>query len=124
MDNVIQFPLATFIIADDDSGIRETMSEFLTMCGYRIFEAPRAEDALEVLGKHRVDLMTTDVSKPGMDGYELTRIVKSKYGIPVIIATGYRANTETEARDAGADLFFHKPIKFNEMLLSIRNLLS
>jgi CheY-like chemotaxis protein len=124
MDDINPSPQSTIIVSDDDQGIRQTLAEFLSMSGYFTYEAPSAEAALDLLEQHQVDLITTDISKPVMDGFEFTRIVKAKHGIPVIIATGCREIIkEVEAKDAGADILMFKPIKFKGVLSNIRSLL-
>jgi CheY-like chemotaxis protein len=124
MDDINPSPQSTIIVSDDDQGIRETMAELLMTVGCETYEAHSAEDALELLEQHRVDLIITDISKPDIDGFEFTRIVKARYGIPVIIATGCKELiTEGEAKDAGADIIMYKPIQFSEVLLNVKTLL-
>ena len=125
MGNIVKFPLTEIIVSDDDQGIRETLAEFLTISRYRTYEAHSAEGAFELIEQHSVDLVITDYSKPDMDGFEFTRLVKAKFGIFVIIATGCKGLIkEVEAKEAGADILMFKPVQLDELLANIRSILS
>jgi len=116
------------ILVVDDSKIVLDISEFvLASAGYRVITAESGTEALEMLGKKRVDLALVDINMPGMDGYTLTSAIRSDdqlKGIPVIIVT-----TEAEAKDkqkgfdAGADAYLVKPIVPEELLGHVRLLI-
>jgi CheY-like chemotaxis protein len=60
---------------------------------------------------------------PGMDGLELTRLIKRRYTSDVIIMTGYHCYTIEEAGRIGADDLFHKPVKLEDLLSSVARIL-
>lgn len=103
------------ILIVDDSKIVRDISEFvLTSAGYRVSSAICGNEALEILGRKKIDLVLVDINMPGMDGYTLTAAIRADNQlkeIPVIIIT-----TEAEAKDkqkgfdAGADAYIVKPI--------------
>ncbi|RLB84724.1 MAG: response regulator [Deltaproteobacteria bacterium] len=109
------------ILVVDDSKIVLDISEFvLKSVGYRVSTAVGGNEALEILGHKKVDLVLVDINMPGMDGYTLTSAIRSDdrlKDIPIIIVT-----TEAEARDkqkgfdAGADAYIVKPIVPEELL--------
>ena len=114
----------TLLCVDYDELITEAISDYLIRQGYETLTASSAEEALEVLSKHHIDLVMTDVMMPGMNGLELTQIIKKNYDSYVIIFTGYKPNCSYDKAIAlGASDFFYKPFKFEDLLGSIRRIL-
>jgi CheY-like chemotaxis protein len=116
-------PEKTIIVTDDDQGIREAMGEYLRVNGFRVFEEYDAQGTLDCLSSNTIDLVITDLSKPDMDGIDLCRKIKAEYDIPVIMTTGVKYSEE-EAEAAGVDLVIWVPIKFDELLVDIEDLLA
>ena len=72
------------LIVDDDAGVRDSMQEYIMDSGYDIYTASSAEEALELLKSDIVDVVITDIMLTGMDGLELTDLIKHNYDIDVI----------------------------------------
>ena len=114
----------TILIVDDELSIREVLKEFLISKGFVAHAASMAEEALEILNEIEVDLVITNINMPGMNGLELTRLIKDRYSSHVIILTGYRETcTHEDALRVGADALFYKPAKLKELLESINRML-
>lgn len=115
--------IKTILCVDDDETTVEMISNYLIQKGYKIFTVFSAEEALEVLSKYHIDLVMTDIVMPGMDGLELTKIIKNNYDSDVIIFTGYREGCNYEkAISIGASDFFYKPFKFEHLHDSIKRI--
>lgn len=109
------------LIVEDDLAVRDSMSEFVKMTGFDCQVASSAEDAIEILKKTEFQVVITDIMMPGMDGLELTDIIKKDYDIDVIVMTGYSGQySYEEAIGKGASDFVFKPIRFQELLLRIK----
>jgi diguanylate cyclase (GGDEF)-like protein len=112
------------LIVDDDAAIRESMREFLEMVGYSALIAASAEDALEMVKRENIQIVISDIILPGMDGLDLTDIIKQQYDIDVIVMTGYSGDySYEEAINKGASDFVFKPVRFEELLLRIKRVL-
>ena len=112
------------LIIDDDSGIRNSIHEFIGMAGYKSFETSSAEEALEILKTNTIHVVITDIRLPGMNGLELTDLIKNSYDTDVIVITGYIGDySYEEAINKGASDFVSKPIRFEELLLRLRRVL-
>lgn len=115
---------ATILIVDDEEGIRLSMQEFVTVSGFKTYTAVSAEEALVVLEECHVDVVITDIILPGMDGLELTDVIKKDYNIDVIVLTGYSGDySYEEAISKGASDLVFKPIRFEELLLRLKRVL-
>ncbi len=112
---------ADILIVDDEEGIRLSMQEFVTVSGFRTYTAASAEEALTLLEERQVDVVITDIMLPGMDGLELTDIIKKDYNIDVIVLTGYSGDySYEEAISKGASDLVFKPVRFEELLLRLK----
>ena len=115
---------ADILIVDDEEGIRLSMQEFVTVSGFRTYTAASAEEALTLLEERQVDVVITDIMLPGMDGLELTDIIKKDYNIDVIVLTGYSGDySYEEAISKGASDLVFKPVRFEELLLRLKRVL-
>jgi two-component system cell cycle response regulator len=115
---------ADILIVDDEEGIRQSMQEFVSVSGFRTITAASAEEALALLADRQVDIVITDIMLPGMDGLELTDVIKKDFNIDVIVLTGYTGDySYEEAISKGASDLVFKPVRFEELLLRIKRVL-
>ncbi|MFZ5571722.1 MAG: diguanylate cyclase [Thermodesulfobacteriota bacterium] len=112
------------LIVDDDAAIRESMQEFLEMEEFTAESVSSAEEAIEYLKTNQADIVVTDIMMLGMDGLELTNIIKKEYDADVIVMTGYSGDhSYEEAISKGASDFVFKPVRFEELLLRLKRVL-
>ncbi len=108
------------LVIDDERNTREGLSEALAD-DYQILLAEDAKHGLDLLKKHHVDMVLTDLRMPGMDGMEFTKMVSSWDDAPLIIMlTAYGSvQTAMEAMKVGAYDYLTKPVNLatlDEML--------
>jgi len=109
------------LIVEDDLAVRDSMAEFVTMTGFDCQVASSAEEAIYILKTKEFQVVITDIMMPGMDGLELTDIIKKDYDIDVIVMTGYSGQySYEEAIGKGASDFVFKPLRFQELLLRLK----
>lgn len=78
------------LIVDDNQDSRELAVKILKKVGYQMIEAADGEDALEKANTENPDLILMDISIPKIDGYEVTRRLKSQTSFkntPIIALT-------------------------------------
>ncbi len=113
------------LVVDDNDSIRKLMTTYLNRDGYHVFATSDGIEALEVLDKEPIDLMIVDVMMPNMDGYTLTKELRtSKNDFPILMITA-KESFEDKKRGflVGIDDYMVKPIDFDEMLLRVSALL-
>jgi PAS domain S-box-containing protein len=80
----------TVLLVEDNLHVREFAEHLLADLGYKVLAADSGEEALEILGRERADIVFTDVVMPGMSGIALARTVHERWpDLPVVLATGY-----------------------------------
>ena len=113
------------LIVDDDLGIGDSMRQFIEMAGYEAVAVQNAEDALQYLKGNRMQIVITDIMLPGLDGLELTDLVKKDYDTDVIVMTGYSEDySYEEAINKGASDFVFKPVRYEELLLRLKRVVN
>lgn len=113
------------LIAEDDKNTRKLMEAVLKCNGFNPIPASSGEEALKLLDRHHIDLAVLDIMMPGMDGYELTRHLRSMdYNLPILMVTA-KVLPEDKRKGfmAGTDDYMTKPVDEEEMVLRIRALL-
>ena len=107
----------TILIVDDEMGPRESLRMILKPI-YEVFMASNGQEAIKVVEKENIDLVTLDLKMPGFSGIDvLQEIKKIKRDIEVIIITGY--GTLTNAQEAiryGAGDFISKPFNVADII--------
>ena len=111
------------LIVDDDDRIRDLLKDYLMENNYIVSTANNAGQAKEKLKYLKFDIIILDVMMPGQNGYDLTKEIKKKLKIKIILLT---AKGEVENRikglELGADDYIGKPFEPKELLLRIKNL--
>jgi two-component system, cell cycle response regulator CpdR len=112
----------TVLFAEDDTPIRESVSELLSLNGFRVLKAEDGYEALRLLLQEDVDLLFTDIVMPGLDGVELARKAKSvKPNVKIVFATGYSAKA-SEAIPLGRVLY--KPLRAHQIDAELRSFMA
>jgi CheY-like chemotaxis protein len=100
------------LIVEDHQDTRQMYAEFLAI-GFQVITAANGEDALEAVREQPPDLLITDLSLPGIDGFELIARVRQDpvlRRMPIICLSGYSGELfEQRARAAGSDRVLLKP---------------
>ena len=112
------------LVVDDDDRIRNLLKDYLSENNYIVSSAENAEDAKLKISYLNFDIIVLDIMMPGQDGYELTKEIKKKSKVPIILLT---AKGEVENRikglELGANDYIGKPFEPKELLLRIKNIL-
>ena len=117
------------LVADDSVAYRKVIDLTFTDEGMEVTTATDGQEAWESLGQSVPDVILADVVMPGIDSYELCRLIKQNEQfsqIPVMLLVGlYEPFDEAEARRVGADDFVTKPFQsIRELVSRVGSLLS
>jgi len=115
-----QHTMRRILLVDDSPTTRAILRNVFTAAGYTVLLATDGMDALERLRSQTVDLVVSDVEMPRLNGFDLTRQIKSKFGLPVILVTAReKEEHRREGLEAGADAYVVKSTFEGEGLLEI-----
>jgi two-component system, OmpR family, phosphate regulon response regulator OmpR len=115
---------AHLLVVDDDERIRGLLQKFLIRNGFLVSVARDAQQARRLLAGLEFDMLVLDVMMPGEDGISLTRDLRRRLSVPILLLTakGETAN-RIEGLEAGADDYLVKPFEPKELLLRINAIL-
>jgi PAS domain S-box-containing protein len=84
-------PSLKVMVVDDEDFVRETLADMLSALGHEVVPANGGYEALEKLNSAHFDMVFTDLSMPGMDGWEVAREIRRRTGteICIVLVTGY-----------------------------------
>ena len=115
-------------VVDDSLTVRKITGRLLERQGYQVLTAKDGVEALQQLQDLKPDVMLVDIEMPRMDGFELTRNVRSNAGtrdIPIVMISSRTADKHRKfAADLGVNLFLGKPYQEEELLEHIRHFLA
>jgi DNA-binding NarL/FixJ family response regulator len=105
------------LLVDDEDPLRRALARRLRVDGHTVLEAPRAADALDLLARHIVDVMISDITMPDMDGVELLRRAHElKPDLAVLLMTGApHIDTAVKAVEYGALEYLMKPFDLTKL---------
>ena len=110
---------------DDDDRIRELVKEYLIENNFLVTTAKNAADAKKKLEIVKFDILILDIMMPGEDGLSLTKEIKKKNPMPIILLTAKGETSDRiEGLELGADDYLGKPFEPKELLLRIKNILN
>jgi YesN/AraC family two-component response regulator len=107
----------SILIVDDEAGPRESLRMILKPI-YKIYTAANGKEALALIQKENIDLVTLDLNMPGLSGIDvLKEIKKIRSDVEVIIITGYGTlKNAQEVIRYGAGDFISKPFNVADII--------
>jgi DNA-binding NtrC family response regulator len=114
----------TILIVDDDEGMRDTIAAIFKR-DYRILRATSGEAGLTILHRENVDLVLLDVRLPGINGFDVLRVIKENYNLVevIIISAISEVETAVQAMKHGAYHYITKDFDYDTMRSLVRNAL-
>ncbi len=119
-------PPAHVLLIDDEPVIARELSDLVRSYGHRVTACNSWTEALRAFGKGDTDLILMDAVMPTVDGFKLTRIIRSRANtyVPIVFLTGLADdNARANGIEAGADDFLTKPIHPLELQVRIKAML-
>lgn len=117
----------TILVVDDEEDILELIKYNLRAEGYFILSSVTGEDAVKIARKHQPDLVVLDLMLPGIDGMEVTKILKNDektLNIPIVMLTAKGDESDIVAGlELGANDYISKPFSPKELVARIRAIL-
>jgi DNA-binding response OmpR family regulator len=116
------------LIVDDDLETLRLIGVMLQRHGYEIAAATNGSQAVTMAGNEMPDLIVLDVMMPGMDGIEVTEVLRKNpntHNIPILMFTAKsQVEDKVAGYDSGADDYLTKPVHPAELVAHIKSLLS
>ncbi len=113
------------LVADDDKNTRILLKAVLEDEKYNVFTASNGIEALDAMEENHIDLIVLDIMMPGMDGYELTKLLReTNHNLPILMISAKQLPEDKKKGFLiGIDDYMTKPIDEEEMILRIKALL-
>ena len=116
-------PVSTILVVDDTATNLQVLVRTLQGTGHRILAAKDGPTALEIARRTQPDLMLLDVMMPGMDGFEVCKVLKADPAIKNTVVIFLSARGEVEDKVSGLELgaidYITKPIQGVEVLARV-----
>lgn len=112
------------LLVEDDSRISDFLVKGLNEKGYTVTLATTGESARDCVLTTSFDIILMDIMLPGLDGAQLTQLIRYKKNDTPILVLSALSSTEDKVKllDLGADDYLTKPFHFDELLSRIRAL--
>jgi len=111
----------TILVVEDEASIAEVVSLYLKRAGYQVQIASDGRQAMNVFEKQMPDFVVLDLMLPEVDGLSLTRWLRDRSDVPIIMLTARRAEVDRIAGlEMGADDYVVKPFSPQELVSRVR----
>ena len=109
------------LIIEDEPALQETLSYNLEREGYQVTAEGNGAKALEIAQEIQPDLILMDIMLPGLDGIEITRMLRPRMNVPIIMLTARDDEIDRVlGLEIGADDYLTKPFSMRELLARVK----
>ncbi|NBD35122.1 MAG: response regulator [Chloroflexi bacterium] len=114
----------TILVVEDELVLRETLAYNLGKQGYEVHTAEEGNTGVDLAYEVQPDLILLDIMLPGIDGFEVCRLLRKEMNVPILMLTA-RADEVDKivGLEVGADDYLTKPFSMRELLARIKALL-
>ncbi len=115
---------AKILVVDDEARIVKLVRSYLEQGGFSVVEAGDGQTALIQARREKPDLVVLDLGLPGIDGFEVARILRREGNVPIIMLTARVEDTDKiVGLELGADDYITKPFNPREVVARVRAVL-
>lgn len=116
--------MTSVLVVEDELKIARLVKDYLTEAGYHVSLASNGESGLAAVRSERPDLVILDIGLPGVDGYDVTRAIRSHSATPIIMLTARNEETDRViGLELGADDYVVKPFSPRELVARVKAVL-
>lgn len=109
------------LIVEDEASLRESLEYSLTHQGYEVKTASDGVQGVETARREHPDLILLDIMLPGMDGFEVCRVLRKEMDTPILMLTAREDEIDrVVGLEIGADDYITKPFSLRELLARIK----
>ena len=112
------------LVVDDEPRIAEICRDYLKRAGFEVITAGNGDDALALARSRQPDLIVLDLKLPGRDGLDVTRALRQRSNVPIIMLTArIEESDKLVGLELGADDYLTKPFSPRELVARVRAVL-
>src|SRR5512133_496901 len=109
------------LVVEDEVSLQETLAYNLKRQGYSVETAGDGNAALDIARRERPNLIVLDIMLPGMDGFEVCRILRQEMNTPILMLTARDEEIDrVVGLELGADDYMSKPFSMRELLARVK----
>jgi len=109
------------LIVEDEISLQETLAYNLNKHGYETLISGDGQSAIQMIRTEKPDLILLDIMLPGMDGFEVCRIIRTEVTTPVLMLTARDDEIDrVVGLEVGADDYLTKPFSMRELIARVK----
>jgi len=113
------------LIVEDDELVQSLLAAYLRAENFKVSYASTGKEMLATMNSEAIDLILLDLGLPDEDGLTLTRQVRARSNVPIVVITARKVREDRlTALELGADDYLTKPFDPEELVLRLHNLLN
>jgi len=112
------------LVVEDDRDIQELIKQFLLTQRYTVVVASDGLEGMKQFNKYSFDLILLDVMMPNLNGFEVSKIIRSQSNVPIIMLTALEEEQDQmKGFDLGIDDYITKPFSFHVLVRRVEAVL-
>ena len=112
------------LLAEDEPTIQRLVRTYFEHDGYTVYTAANGEEAIKLFKEVKIDLVCLDIMMPIMDGFEVTKIIRSSSDVPIIVMTALQSEEDIlKGYSLRVDDYITKPFNPKVLLAKVNNLM-